>query len=89
MDVVSQVLNLQLCQHHERFCQFWMAFLEIGAHIQELTVSIQVSCVSLDETISGQDPFRCQRSGVSTTRDQISQSLSLQCSFDFVHEGQD
>ena len=56
MDVVSQVLNGHLCQHHERFCQFWMECPEIGAHIKELTVSIQVSGLSLDESISGQDP---------------------------------
>ena len=87
MDVVSQVLNPQLCQHHERFCQFWMECPEISANIQELTVSIQVSGLSLDETISGQDPLRCQSSEVSTTRDQISQCSCLQCPFDFVHEG--
>ena len=61
---------------------------EISAHIQELTDSAQVTCLNLDETISGQDPFRFQTSGVSTTRDQISQSLCLQSPFDFVHEGQ-
>ena len=88
MDVVSQVFNRQLCQHHERFCQFWMECPEIRAHIQELTISIQVSGLSLDETISGQDPSRCQSSEVSTTRDQISQSSSLQSPFDFVLEGQ-
>ena len=61
---------------------------EISAHIQELTVSVQVSCLNLDETVSGRDPLRCQSSEVSTKRDQISQRLSLQCPFDFVHEGQ-
>ena len=88
MDVASQVLNHQKCQHHDRFYQFWMECPEISAHIQELTVSAQVSCLKLDETISGQDPLRCQSSGVSTTRDQISQSSCLQSTFDFVHEGQ-
>ena len=34
---------------------------EISAHIQELTVSAQVSCLNLDETISGQDPLRWQK----------------------------
>ena len=57
---------------------------EISAHIQELTVSAQVSCLNLDETISGQDPLRCQSSRVSTMRDQISQSSCLQSPFDFV-----
>ena len=60
---------------------------EISAHIQELTVSVQVSCLNQDETVSGQDLLRCQSSEVSTTRDQISQSSCLQCPFDFVHEG--
>ena len=88
MDVFSQVLNRQLCQHHERFCQFWMECPEISAHIQELTVLVQVSCLNQDETVSDQDPLRYQRSAVLMTRDQISQSSSLQCPFDFVHEGQ-
>ena len=65
-----------------------MECAEISAHIQELTVSAQVSCLNLDETISGQDPLRCQSSGVLTTRDQISQRSCLQSPFDFVHEGQ-
>ena len=42
MDVVSQVLKHQLVQHHDRFCQFWMEYQEISAHIQELTASVQV-----------------------------------------------
>ena len=61
---------------------------EISAYIQELTVSVQVFCPSLDETVSGQVPLRCQSSGVFMTRDQISQCSCLQCPFDFVHEGQ-
>ena len=76
MDVFSQVLNRQLCQH-ERFCQFWMECPEISANIQELTVSVQVSCLNQDETVSGQDPLRYQCSAVLMTRDQISQSSSL------------
>ena len=58
MDVASQVLNYQKCQHHDIFYQFWMECPEISAHIQELTVSAQVPCLNLDETISGQDPLR-------------------------------
>ena len=54
----------------------------------ESTVSVQVSCLSLDETISGQDPLRCQSSEVLTTGDQISQSSCLQNHNDFVHVGQ-
>ena len=61
---------------------------EISAHIQELTVSVQASCLNQDETVSGRDPLRCQSSEVLTTRDQISQSSCLQSPFDFVLEGQ-
>ena len=46
MDVVSQVLDHQYVQHHDRFCQFWMEYPEISANIQELTASGQVSCLN-------------------------------------------
>ena len=52
-DVVS------LCQHHDRFDQFWMECPEISSHILEFTVSAQVPCLNLDEIISGGDPLRC------------------------------
>ena len=35
---------------------------EISAHIQELTASVQVSCLNQDETTSGQDPLRYESS---------------------------
>ena len=46
MDVVSQVLNHLLVQHHDKFCQFWMERQEISAHIQELTASVQTSSLN-------------------------------------------
>ena len=51
--------KLQYCQHHDRFYQFWMKCPEISSNIGEFTVSVQVPCLNLDDTISGGDPLRC------------------------------
>ena len=42
------------------FFRFWTECPEISAHIQELTISVHVSCPNLDVTVSNRDHEECQ-----------------------------
>ena len=85
------VLNLQ-CQRHDRFDQSLLEYQEISAHIQESAFSVHHVEFDPDVKVSGQDPFKCQNSGVLSKWDQFYESSLLHnsflhSSFHFLFEG--